>query len=289
MAISAKKTNLTAWRQDGLLAAAKRTGLHITIPQQPVFSEDEIKELMQAPGIVGQNFKRGHALAWLGHLHAVKAFLATDLPTALIIEDDLDWDLSLRNQTRLLAPAVSNFTNAVPSTGPYGLDWDLLWLGHCGDNWQDPTSRTFYADSNVLTPSLQRGAHHDGFPTSYRVLHTSSFPICSFAYALTRTGAQRMLNWSTPSLTPSPVLSSAFDLHLSTGCFNRRIDCVTVNPEIMHHHRQGGGKYSSIDEPGEGVISEHDYTWNIEWSARCNRDMWRKEELVQCLPGPDDP
>lgn len=57
----------------------------------------------------------------------------------------------------------------------------------------------------------------------------------------------------------------------------------------MHHHRQGGGKYSSIDPPGEGAISENDYTWNMEWSARCNADKWRKEELVQCLPKPQDP
>ena len=72
MAVSANKTDLTAWRSEGLIAAAKRTGLQITFPVQPVFLEETIAELMHAPGILGQHFLRGHALAWLGHLHAVK-------------------------------------------------------------------------------------------------------------------------------------------------------------------------------------------------------------------------
>ena len=70
----------------------------------------------------------------------------------------------------------------------------------------------------------------------------------------------------------------------------------------MHHHRMGGHGYSQIDGVnGENHVLEHDYTWNMKYSARCNSgggfggDGGRKRSriegtvgLKQCLPRPDD-
>lgn len=41
---------------------------------------------------------RGSALAWLGHLNALRWFLDSSLETVLILEDDVDWDIHLRTQ-----------------------------------------------------------------------------------------------------------------------------------------------------------------------------------------------
>ena len=96
-----------------------------------------------------------------------------NLTSALILEDDADWDLRIKTQMRNFAkasrllvqplPGTSNKfldptypqptkgqeaqdfyidkeTTSEPSTSPYGdVDrWDLLWLGHCGTRFPQP-------------------------------------------------------------------------------------------------------------------------------------------------------
>jgi GR25 family glycosyltransferase involved in LPS biosynthesis len=93
-----------------------------------------------------------------------------NISTALILEDDADWDIRIKSQMHsfarganlLLQPLSSNpsqyadpsypnpknagegyvdldVSNAPsttpPSWSPYGDHWDLLWIGHCGDKF----------------------------------------------------------------------------------------------------------------------------------------------------------
>ncbi|KAK3044678.1 hypothetical protein LTS18_000638, partial [Coniosporium uncinatum] len=94
-------------------------------------------------------------------------FLDSDLSTALILEDDVDWDIHLRTtQIPLVAHAFRTLTHAShpphsrflprslktpdpdPSTPFWGPtpNWEILYLGHCGDFFPitalhpDPTS-----------------------------------------------------------------------------------------------------------------------------------------------------
>jgi hypothetical protein len=90
-----------------------------------------------------------------------------NIASALILEDDADWDIRIKSQMRNFARAsrllvqplpnstdafldptyarpspgqdppdldINNHSTGEPSTSPYGdIDrWDLLWLGHCG-------------------------------------------------------------------------------------------------------------------------------------------------------------
>lgn len=91
-----------------------------------------------------------------------------NLSSALIMEDDVDWDIRIKSQlqkialgtTALTQPKISNRTEYLdpsypestghdshtevfitseqnppihaPEASPYGDSWDLLWLGHCG-------------------------------------------------------------------------------------------------------------------------------------------------------------
>jgi hypothetical protein len=76
---------------------------------------------------------RGSALAWLGHLNALRTFLASDYSTALIIEDDVDWDIRLRTvQIPVTASAfrslTSNFNSATLGSEDYWgniTGWDI--------------------------------------------------------------------------------------------------------------------------------------------------------------------
>ncbi|MCJ1476692.1 hypothetical protein MMC13_005360 [Lambiella insularis] len=304
LAVSSNKTEETAWRQDGLVAAANRTGLDITIPPQPVFANADLRQLTDGKeGDFGLP-QVGHAQAWLGHVHVLKNFLASSLSTALLLEDDADWDVSIRSQTTLLAQALSQpITPSSPSTlsppqlslPPSPLAWDVLWLGHCGDSHLSAPFTRPYADPSTLPAPLLRGLYHENLPNGTRLLHPSAAPVCSFAYAVTRAGAAQLLALSPPFSAakpdphPAEATAPAWDLQLSGACAQGRVRCVTVNPELMHHHRMGGRGFSAIGEAnGEERVSEHDYTWNVGWSARCNVGRWG-DGMKRCLPGEEDP
>lgn len=100
---------------------------------------------------------------------ALRTVVEQNLPCALILEDDLDWDIRLREQMHTFAlstrtliqplavkdsqnftyadptyfnPSLSNESAEIhfkdrpatiqPSNSAYGDDWDILLLGHCG-------------------------------------------------------------------------------------------------------------------------------------------------------------
>jgi hypothetical protein len=108
-------------RRDGLLFAADITGIDISIPAQPVWTDEDIFQL-RADDI--SIITRGSALAWLGHLNALRAFLASDHSTALIIEDDVDWDIRLRTkQIPVTASAFRSLTSNYNTNGLHVRDY----------------------------------------------------------------------------------------------------------------------------------------------------------------------
>lgn len=106
--------------------------------------------------------------SWRGHMNAIQEMVRQNLTSALIMEDDLDWDIRLKDQLRDFALASRTLTqplrnrpgtyadptypspvhdapNTIPDipfdglpemqlpvSSPYGEGWDILWIGHCG-------------------------------------------------------------------------------------------------------------------------------------------------------------
>lgn len=91
------------------------------------------------------------------------------MTSALIMEDDADWDVCLKQQMQVFAQAARAFTQPARRAGitakmlsktkksaelsisqlptiprshatPFGDNWDILWLGHCGTDF--PSSST---------------------------------------------------------------------------------------------------------------------------------------------------
>ncbi|KAF9741206.1 hypothetical protein PMIN01_00745 [Paraphaeosphaeria minitans] len=126
---------------------------------------------------------------WRAHINAVRTTVELGLFSAIILEDDLDWDIRLREQMHAIAlstrtltqplavtnstkpiyadpsfpdPLLSNKVTEIPFVGrpatiqpsksAYGDEWDVLWLGYC--EMQMPTQRTRNLSRGrvVLTP-----------------------------------------------------------------------------------------------------------------------------------------
>lgn len=76
---------------------------------------------------------KGSAKAWMAHLDLLRFVIASGPETALIIEDDVDWDVEIKSQMRLVSDNVREYMHAAPDDPtPFGTEWDVLWLGHCG-------------------------------------------------------------------------------------------------------------------------------------------------------------
>ncbi|KAK7983924.1 hypothetical protein PG989_011326 [Apiospora arundinis] len=201
--------------------------------------------------------------SWRSHINAVRRIVEEDLESALIMEDDMDWDVRLQSQLETVAKG----TRALLGSGskpisPYGDGWDLLWLGHCGEifpeqldeNKGEPLYSKFVIKNDQTVPPLDKITglvDFKAYPEFTRWVHVTGAPICSFAYALSKRGAQKVLfDLSVDRLDAN------FDNALGTFC------------------RNGGtiGSESDINDHGDdnNKIREKGTTENIMWSARNN-------------------
>ena len=180
----------------------------------------------------------------------------------------------------LISDAVRNFSRVDPNdTAPYGRSWDVLWLGHWGEITETGTVRFEFNDTTLGRPApwdryvgwskFKIGNVKEG----HRLTQMARLPVCSFGYALNRENAQKVLTWAGRSAY------EAFDVVLSLGRREGHLQCITINPEIMHHYNPAvpNGYVSHVGAlDGKGNESkEKDIeklkgnTVNIVHSARC--------------------
>lgn len=226
----------------------------------------------------------GSTAAWRSHLDALRHVINNRYETALILEDDMDWDVSLREQmsdvargARFLAMSdeeAEMFTESgadTPSIAgdertPYGTDWDVLWLGHCSAPWETASvhpnkSRTFTLLNDATVPASKRRypppmesqlapgippLHHQGVTVDRnhaphtRTMYTAEKVYCTWAYAVTFRGAQKILHDMSMQRYNLP-----YDLGLGSMC-QGAIECLTVWPPIFGAMRRQGPTNSDI-------------------------------------------
>ncbi|RYP03756.1 hypothetical protein DL764_004931 [Monosporascus ibericus] len=200
--------------------------------------------------------------SWRSHINAIRLIVEDSLSSALIMEDDMDWDVHLKTQLSQFAPAAQtleagfhhNQTLASPS--PYGRDWDLLWLGSCATTFDGQLPEHLRIPEaerdgrQVLIrgdPTVPPEPHVLGnlsfswrdYPPRTRVVYVPGDNICSFA-DLCRLRADGMR-------------------------------CVAVVPSLFVHHRPRG-RVSGDSDIGGGSdgVRELGFTENILYSTRLN-------------------
>ncbi len=201
------------------------------------------------------------------------------IATALIMEDDMDWDVRLKIQLQTIADGTRKLqyrSSTTPPTSPYGDDWDLLWLGHCGEVFPEhleenmskaPTSLDFLSistkhtinpDTTVPPPSQVRGFQNYTANPYTRWVHVTGAPICTFAYALSLEGARKVLfDLSVDHLVgpfdnalaglcrwgrDKEILGMRFAFHTGfpPGKSDRPHRCFSVTPPVFMHHKAKG-------------------------------------------------
>ncbi|KAI0876044.1 hypothetical protein GGS24DRAFT_514581 [Hypoxylon argillaceum] len=271
-----------SWRLDGLIEAANRTGIDVEVPAQPKWTTREVdifRRVALAPNSEVPSKKgRGLAQCWLGHLNVIREILIRGWSTSLIMEDDVDWDIMIKRQLAFVAPMIKKVTiSADPA--PYGSGWDLMWLGHCGE--ATPASGRVLSQIDESLPESPIYRRYDGsysyFPPQLRIVHHTYAPICTYAYALTYNGASTIYQLALGGKEHT-ITAGLYDY-----CKNGHLRCVSVNPELFHHHKKAGVSTSQIAvvEGWDTMAKAGDitYTANIRHSARCNS---RSKDLVTC-------
>lgn len=225
--------------------------------------------------------------SWRGHMNAIRRIVETGLESALIMEDDMDWDVRLKAQLEQVAEGARYVLQSnEPSSSPYGDGWDVLWLGHCGEIFPETLPEnegkreylkyTLANDDTVPPLNKITGlVDFDKYPEFTRWVHVSGGPICSFAYALSQSGARKVLFGLSVDRLGGP-----FDNALAAFCRdgasgNRdglRGKCLSVTPPVFFHHRAKGriDSDSDIQKSRNNNTREKGITENIVWSARNN-------------------
>lgn len=197
---------------------------------------------------------------WRAHLDAAQKMVHEHVSSAMIFEDDADWDVAFKQQLVQFARG-SRFILETPEHGeppisPYGDNWDLLWIGHCGqwvhpeDNRRffvipnDPTVEPPHHRQNVDTPNMAywEGANGDN---QTRIVFKSEGGVCTAGYALSQRGARKILYY---------MSMQAFNRQVDWGyadlCKNKEYDftCVSVFPQLVgvFHTAGNTSKWSDI-------------------------------------------
>ncbi|KAL2392095.1 hypothetical protein ABEF95_012535 [Exophiala dermatitidis] len=190
----------------------------------------------QSPAAIG---------CWRAHLDVIQKIVREKVATALIFEDDADWDVSLKSQLVQFARGSRYITKTPEHStpiSPYGDDWDMLWIGHCGA-WVHPDdNKRFFVipdDPSVEPPQYRRNvgapdmSHWESGPNGderTRIVFRSEGAVCTAGYAISQRGARKALYYMSMEPYNAPIDWGFADL-----CKNSKYNftCIAPFPQLV--------------------------------------------------------
>ena len=225
------------------------------------------------------------------------------IATVLIMEDDVDWDVTLKTQlvefargARYLQGLDDESPNrtAVDSLhSPYGDNWDLLWIGTCGSRNREDQDQRYWVIRNDPTavPSHLRGwdrRQPNLSPSALggnhtRVVYEPVRGLCMYGYALSLRGAQKLLYHQTMA-----GKASLSDRGLQQVCNDRYLGykCIAPYPTLISTHKAAGATSKDSDredtKTADGGFRQVGETNQIVYSTRLNLErLLMGNQLVQ--------
>ncbi|KAH0344143.1 glycosyltransferase family 34 protein, partial [Aureobasidium melanogenum] len=287
-------------KRDAFSLQARLSNLSFEIVDGVVGSEVSVKALPYT-----MNLKPGQIGCWRAEMNIIQEMVAQNIQTALIFEDDADWDVGLRAQMTELAKGArwlsGKETEDNYPRSPYGDEWDLLWVGHCstrprnGDNrrWvipKDPTVTPPDHRREFQKPPMERWETGPYADNQTRIVFVPEWGSCTAAYALSLRGAQKMLYRQ--SLLPfnNPIDDGMG--HMCGGGVAEGIPfrCIAPFPSIVGVSRPAGGvnRASDINEdrPEDANVDVHSHSDGLVFPVRQNieRLLRQEEEFASEFP-----
>lgn len=160
------------------------------------------------------------------------------------------------------------------SPSPYGDGWDMLYVGHCANTPLQDDNRRFVMENDPTVPPSGKRSNFGLIPdmspydNTTRVMFAANGGVCTYSYALSYRGAQKILYHMSMSIYAEPV-----DLGYGEMCGKpeRNFKCIGVFPQLVDSHRAAGSETKDSDiADRKGAIRTKGYTANIVHSTRLN-------------------
>ncbi|KAI2927983.1 CAZyme family GT25 [Aspergillus niger] len=205
------------------------------------------------------------------HVNAMQRIVKERIRSAIVMEDDVDWDVTLKTQLQSFALGLRTLQGVDQNVtaSPYGDDWDIIWLGHCGVECR--TDAPFFVSHNdptVLPPHHYLPYWRDPPPVKIpdyaRLTCAVNDGVCSIVYAVSYHAAQKIL--AALSVNPTGIaekidIGAQFDVSLGRMCGSGFLQCFAAFPSLTGGYIPAGpsSKGSDIHGGNEDVhpISSH--------------------------------
>lgn len=230
---------------------------------------------------------------WRAHLNVLQDMVDRRVASALIFEDDADWDVALKAQLVQFARGSRFLLNMPENTttrSPYGDGWDILWLGHCssrndqsfGDNPLDNRRFVIPNDPTVVPPGKRTEFDQPdmsqwegpGRDNSTRIVHVPTWGNCAAAYAISLKGAEKALYHLSIMPYNAPV-----DMGFGFMCMFKKsnFSCIAPFPTLVGVSKPAGdtsrwSDVNHINDDQRGQIDENGYSERVVFSTRQNID-----------------
>ena len=224
-----------------------------------------------------------------------------NIQSALIFEDDADWDVAIKYQMLEAARAtrfVTEQSEEGKSVSPYGDNWDIIWFGHCAANTDPDHDRRYVVtdDATVLPPwsrsefvrpdmSYWEEDSDDYLNFQTRIYFRSSWNSCTSGYAISLRGAEKVV--FTESMVP---YNDPVDNGMGAMCNGHTLDftCVAPFPTVFGVSKPAGSANRGSDIRGleNEQVLEHGWSERLMYSTRQNipRILTGAEDFASVFP-----
>jgi GR25 family glycosyltransferase involved in LPS biosynthesis len=221
-------------KRDAIAVQASLT--NITFKLSPGVRGDTISEKAKPYGM--EKLLPAEVGAWRAHLNVLQRVVENRISSTLILEDDADWDVSIKAQMTEFARGTRWLMNLTgPSHSPYGDGWDILWIGHCSAHSHHSDTRRWVIRKDLtVPPPNKRGSmlqpydlgYWEGAPdfdTQTRIIYKAGYGFCFAGWAVSLRGAEKILHKL--SMLPYEL---AVDLGVAEMCAHGTYNIVCLAP-----------------------------------------------------------
>ncbi|GAA6063698.1 hypothetical protein JCM10212_000277 [Sporobolomyces blumeae] len=252
------KTGSSNWVEH-LETLESRGGQHVAL--RPSRGDVNVTRLLWDPleRVAVRQLTPGVLSTYWGQTRAIKRMVERGDETALILEDDVDFEWDLERLWATIERRLPRGDEGQPA-------WDVTYLGHC---WGGEAQKPQY-----LHP----------------LLHPSTGPMCLHAYALTLAGAKRILSHLQD---PWSAYSSAVDVAVPTLIHFDLIRSFSVFPPLVIQRKDGpsdlqkgnGSRWRGIlrDSTHERVLRDRG-EWHAGWEDRYDERNIDPATQLRCGP-----